>query len=425
MIRWEELTRRTLEEVARCEPIYRPTTFWGPGIRRILDDLAGRGLETFKSWPSAGDWFYPTYGGGLSRKAVDAAFEAARRVDADVHRPWFRASLAGGHQARRDFDAARVAWDQARWPFDLEGLGESEAGRPPQGFPLATRGTAQWTRPYLNYLLCLSGLSRHVDSPPRRFLELGGGYGVLGEILLSRDPEAVYVDLDLPPLLTVASFYLDTLFGDRVATYDAMADAGQLGIDGSACLPNWRLRDIRGPFDVFVNSFSFQEMEPEVLERYASDVAALDVTWVVSLNSRTGKAVQNANNPIGVRTPVTSQDIVDRFVGQGYRHVATYADPLIQHNGELAILRRDDGSGPRSPAPAARGEMGGTKDHPSPAVDLRRAFIAPSKEERKAARRTKRDQEKGRRKGPRKARRGFRGRVRLVLRSLRRRLRFR
>jgi len=31
MTRWEELTRRTPDEVERCDPIYRPTTFLGTG----------------------------------------------------------------------------------------------------------------------------------------------------------------------------------------------------------------------------------------------------------------------------------------------------------------------------------------------------------------------------------------------------------
>ena len=425
MARWDTLTRRMLEEVERCEPIYRPTTFWGPGIRTILDDLEHRGLGSFKSWPSAGTWFYPTYGGGLAPVIIDAAFETAHRLDDKVHKPWFRAALAGGSQARRDFDAARLAWDQARWPFDVEGLGESAAGAPPQEFPLLSGSTARWTRPSLNYLLCLAGLSRHVDAPPRRFLELGGGYGALGEIVLSRDPEAVYVDLDLPPLLTVASWYLDTLFGDRVATYESMAAAGPLALDGSACLPNWRFGDIRGPFDVFVNSFSFQEMEPDVVERYARDVAALDVTWVISLNSRAGKPVQDARNPIGVLTQVTSQGIVEIFEANGYRHVATYADPLIQHKGELAILRRNAGS--RETGSPVRTATGGAADGPRQSVDLRRPFAAPSKEERKAARRAERGRDEGqrgaRRRARHRARRGLGGRVRALLRSVRRRLR--
>ena len=70
-----------------------------------------------------------------------------------------------------------------------------------------------WTRPYLNYMLCMAALSQHVDKPPTSVLELGGGFGVLGEFLLARGPQMRYVDLDIPPLLTVASYYLRTLYG--------------------------------------------------------------------------------------------------------------------------------------------------------------------------------------------------------------------
>jgi putative sugar O-methyltransferase len=392
--RWDVLTRRTLDEVERCDPAYRPTTFWGPGIRTILDDIGTRSLNTFKSWPSAQTWFYPAYGNGFAPSAIEATFEAARRVNDQVQRAWFRAALSGAQHARRDFDAARLAWDQVRWPFDLEGLGESEAGAPPQAFRLSARSDAMWSRPYLNYLLCLAGLSRHLDAVPHRFLEIGGGYGVLGEIVLSRDPDAVYVDLDLPPLLTVASSYLDLLFADRVTTYEGLPEVGPLDLPGSACLPNWRIGDLRGPFDVFVNSFSFQEMEPEVVERYAGDVTALAVEWVVSLNSRSGKAVQDEENPIGVRTPVTSASIVGAFEARGYRVVATYGDPLIQHNVELAILRRDRGAADASNGGRRAAEAPGRFGQPWSAmpatVDLRRPVVSSPRQARKAARQASR-----------------------------------
>lgn len=431
MTRWEALTARLLEEVERCDELYRPTTFWGPGVRSLLDDLRGRGLESFKSWPSAATWFYPMYGSGFTPRGIDATFEAARKINDQVQGPWFRSALGGDQNARRDFDAARLAWDQARWPFDLERLGESEAGAPPQAYRLVGGSSAFWTRPYLNYLLILAGLSRHVDRPPRRFLELGGGFGILGEIVLSRDADAVYVNVDIPPLLTVASFYLDQLFGDRVATYEGLPEAGRLELDGSACLPSWRIRDVVRPFDVFVNSFSFQEMEPEVVEQYANDVAALDVPWVVSLNSRAGKAVQDAANPIGVRQPVTSRRIAELFEAQGYRCVATYGDPLLQSNAELAILRRGavagsgwagtEGHGADEPVtagdekPPTAGAVSAPDGGP---IDLRRAITPPTpatRAERKAARRAARIRRKGRG--------GIGGRFLDLLRAVRRRLR--
>ena len=95
-----------------------------------------------------------------------------------------------------------------------------------------------------------------------------------------------------------------------------------------------------GPFDVFVNSFSFQEMEPDVVERYISDVAALGVDWVVSLNSKAGKRRATETDDVGVIEPVTSDRIAERFEAHGYDVVARHGDPLIQSVGELLVLRR-------------------------------------------------------------------------------------
>jgi putative sugar O-methyltransferase len=343
-----------LREVGTCEPLYRPTNFWGPGVRALLEDLDQHGLDEFKSWPSADTWFYPVYGERLTQGAIDEAFELAKRSTPGLTKRWFESALSGAQQARRDFDAIRLTWDQARWPFELEAWGESDLGRPPQRFHLTGGKRAAWTRPYLNYLLCLAALSRQVDHPPTSFLEIGGGYGVLGEIVMSRDVDARYVDLDIPPLLTVASFYLDTLFPDRVAVYDQrVAPSGPIAANGSACLPSWRIDDVSGPFDVFVNSYSFQEMEPDVVERYISRVAAKDVDWVVSLNSRRGKASVGEGHQDGVIEPVTSADIAEMFRRHGYQLAASHGDPLLHAAGELMVLRRAE-LVTRPPAPLAQ-----------------------------------------------------------------------
>ena len=358
MTDWAALTKRTLAGLEVCDPIYRPTNFWGPGVRQLLDDLETSGLDSFKSWSMAATWFYPTYGNGFTKETIDPTFEAATVANPTVQKAWFETALTGAYQAR--------------WPFDLEGLGESRIGKPPQFFRLldANREIG-WTRPYLNYLLCLAALSHHVSSPPTSFLEIGGGYGVLGEIVLSRDPDARYVDVDLPPLTTVASFYLDALFGDRITVYgDAVADAGPIDLAGSAVLPNWRIGDLAGSFDVFVNTFSFQEMEPDVVARYVADVAALGVDWVVSLNSKAGKRVATEGDEVGVIEPVTSDRIVALFEARGYDLVARHGDPLIQSAGELVVLARHGLDAAESTGPAVQAPR-------SPTVDLRRTPDSP------------------------------------------------
>jgi putative sugar O-methyltransferase len=340
-MKWTESTDRLIAELETCDPIYRPTNFWGPGVRQLSADLAAKGLDSFKSWPGASTWFYPVYGNGFSNATIAQTFDFAKSVNPRLREGWLAGALNGSWEARRDFDAARLTWDQSRWPFDLTGHGESKVGRPPQRFRLTGSDAVGWGKPYLNYLLCLAALSRHVDVPPRGFVEIGGGFGVLGEILLQRDPSARYVNLDIPPLLTVAAYYLTTVLGGRrVTTPDQAPAVGPITVGGAACLPNWRLTDVSGPFDVFVNTYSFQEMEPPVVDHYAEAIADKQVTYVLSLNSILGKPKAAAGKDGGVLDPVTSTTIIKLFEQRGYSLLATYRDPLIVSAGEIAIMQR-------------------------------------------------------------------------------------
>ncbi len=339
--RWGDLTARSLEELKTCDPMYRPTNFWGPGLTQLLGDMAEHGLGGFKTWPTAGYWFYPSYGVGFTNATIQKTFRFARRFNQRVSLSWMTGALTGIWEARRDFDAARLAWDHETWPFDHDSFGESAVGKPWQHFKLTDSKDVGWGRPYLNYLLCLAALSRHVDERPQSFLEIGGGFGVLGEILLGRDPDARYVDLDIPPLLTVASYYLTELFGDRVSVYDeTIPPSGPISLQGSACLPNYRIDDLDQSFDVFVNSYSFQEMEPDVVEQYIDSVCRIGPKYVVSLNSKEGKPKVSEGHAIGVVDPVTSTYIIEQFTKRGYSLCATYGRPLIVSAGELAVLKK-------------------------------------------------------------------------------------
>ncbi|MGL4177166.1 MAG: putative sugar O-methyltransferase [Dermatophilaceae bacterium] len=343
--RWVAQVDRTLAELGGCDPLYRPTDFWGPGLDQLLGDLRARGLEKFKQWPSASWWFYPLYGGGFGRARVDHLWPSVLQVHPKASRTWFHQALNGTVEAMRDFDVVRLAWDQERWPFDLEGFGESVVGQPWQRFPLSPVADVRFGRPYLNYLLCLAALSRHVEEPPSSFLEIGGGFGVLGEIVLARDPAARYVNVDIPPLMSVAGYYLATLFGEeRVAPYESLPPSGPIEVASSASLPSWRLPDLRGSYDVFVNSYSFQEMEPHVVANYVERVAAIGPQYVLSLNSREGKPRKADGHEVGVVDPVTSGHIVSMFEDAGYELVGSYNRPLIISLGEAVVLRRTRGA---------------------------------------------------------------------------------
>jgi putative sugar O-methyltransferase len=341
MSRWTDLTARSLAGIEACKPVYRPTDFWSAGLESLIRDLDQRNLDGFKQWPSAWVFFYPLYGRGFVNATIQRVYEFARTVNEAVDLPFMTGALNGALEARRDYDAACLFWDQERWPCDLRNLGESKLGRPRQFYGLSGVEGVGFGRPYLNYLLMLSALSHHVDRPPRSVLEIGGGFGVLGEILMSRDPEARYVGVDIPPLLTVASYYLTELFGDRVTVFDdTVADDGPIEVPHSAVLPNWRVEDVTGDFDLFVNAYSFQEMEPDVVEQYVTAVTAKNVRYVVSLNSVAGKPRATEARDWGVAEQVTSEMIVSMFEERGYRVVGSYGRPLIVSAGQLVVLER-------------------------------------------------------------------------------------
>ncbi|AKU15182.1 putative sugar O-methyltransferase [Luteipulveratus mongoliensis] len=343
MSTWADLTRQSLDELREAKPTYLPTNFWGPGVEALLKDMETQGLERFKSWRTAGIWFNPTYGNSYTNAVIEKLLPIAQANNANATHNYLGAALNGSFEARRDFDVASMAWDQQRWPFDLINHGESRIGSPWQAYPLSGIPEVTVGRAYVNYLLCLAALSRHVDAPPRSFLEIGGGFGVLGEIVMSRDEDARYVDLDIPPLLTVASYYLTELFGpDRVATYDdTLSKPGPITVEKSAVLPNFRIEDLEGEFEVFVNSFSFQEMEPDVVDHYVDQVSSKGLRYVVSLNSRQGKPKAAEAGQWGALDPVKSADIVEMFGRRGFTQVGEYDQPLVRSGGQVVVLKRD------------------------------------------------------------------------------------
>lgn len=344
MVDHQELTTRTLAELRDAPTQYRPTNFWGPGVDALLADMEERGLDSFKSWPTASVWFNPVYGDRWSNATLSAAYEeVVAKIKPRSSERFFQQALNGSQQARRDYDVACVGWDQDRWPYDLvSGPGESTIGKPWQRYS-AERGTDfRYGRAYANYLLCLSALSHHVDAPPRSFLELGGGFGVLGEIVCTRDPGARYVDLDIPPLLTVASYYLEQLLGaGRVTSYEKeLSRPGPIHVPESGVLPNFRIEDLDAEFEVFVNSFSFQEMEPDVVAHYIEQVCLKGIRYAVSLNSRAGKPRAEKAGDWGALDPVTSADIIEMFDRHGLQLVGSYDAPYVRSAGQLNVFRR-------------------------------------------------------------------------------------
>lgn len=292
-----------LSDLEGAPGLYKPTNFWQTGLEQVVKDLRERGFADFRRHPSATFFYAPRYG------PVAAPAVAVSRL----------AGLAGanGRLLKERLDQVPVArghhatvraLDLPDAPPRIADVSESTAGSPTEQLTFDGR---RYSRSSLNYLRGLVMLKRAVpDLRIDTVLEIGGGYGTLGEILVPQNPGLRYIDVDIPPVAAVATYYLQQVLGaDQVLDYGATRDAEKIEIDQiaqrAAVLCSWQLPTLIGSVDLFVNFISFQEMEPDVVANYARLVAGLGARYLLLRNSPVGKP--------NVREPMLRERYLESF----------------------------------------------------------------------------------------------------------------
>ncbi len=337
-----------LKDVALAPELYRPTQFWANSSMSIVDEFKQHGFENFKGLHSSRMWFVPNYG-----KFREAPARLLRKWQASGRLPKYKIVrrledyLSGRFKAVSDYRVAKAAF---KTPPSFLAQGESTIGN---GL-LHNIDGAPHSKASLNYLRGLAFLQRvpgYSENPATSFLEIGGGFGSLGEILLQSGSENRFVDIDIPPVLSSATYYLKALFGaDSIASYGDTKGQQHINLDSllktkrAATLPTWQLEALQGGVDCFVNFVSFQEMEPHVVQNYISKVQPLTRKYVVLRNSKYGKRLAKSAESIGVQQATTLDMMINWF--SEFELVAR--DSLVfgdesrfgKFRSEVAVLRR-------------------------------------------------------------------------------------
>lgn len=337
------------EDMKRQKDLYRPSAFWDAASERIATELVELGAENFRRIPTALRFFAPTYGtpgGGFSAEQAAKLLDHFTSTLGGAAKPQASLNqfLSGQAWALSDYRVLKAADDPDKLPH-LHRFSESAAGSPVEHFEFEGR---KFSRSSLNYLLGMALLKKHLNGDvPHTVLEIGGGFGTLGEVLASSGIDGIkYIDIDIPPTSFVAQYYLGEVLGkENVATYAQTAALAAIDIDRlprSSVLCSWQIEKLRGAVDLFVNFISFQEMEPHIVRNYLDHVTRLGARWVLLRNMREGKQVRKEGS-VGVETPVLGDDylamldayeLVERNVHPfGYQTVDGF-------NSELLLLRR-------------------------------------------------------------------------------------
>ena len=181
-----------------------------------------------------------------------------------------RAKAGDGEADREYARAAHAVVSRSMDPAVLDGFDESALGAP----PVERFGDQALSGGGIVNALTVHRIERalaaHGPDRPLRVLEIGAGYGAVADQLLRRLPVAVYAICDLPENLFLSGYFVPANHPGRTVAFllpDA-ADAAELQF---VVPPYLELLD--GPFDLIVNTYSFQEMNRSSVERYLAFAA--------------------------------------------------------------------------------------------------------------------------------------------------------
>jgi putative sugar O-methyltransferase len=347
---YPELTQAR-DDMREQQALYRPTPFWDEASSRIVEEIFEYGIENFRSMALPLSFFVPTYGSpgnAFSEDIINGLRTWLNTAHPQASKPHLALEqfISGYSSALADYRVLLAADDSKRLPH-LHAFSESNAGHPQEQFEFDGR---KLSRSALNYLLGLAMLKKHLPphDVPSMVLEIGGGFGTLGEILHSSDiSDLRYIDVDIPPTSFIAQWYLQQATGiGNVTTYSATRDLPIIEINSLkrlSVLCAWQIERLRGRVDLFVNFISFQEMEPEIVCNYLSHVNRLCSRWILLRNMREGKQKRMPGQLAGVETPILGDDYLDMLPGYELvdRNVIPFAYRTVDgYHSELLLLRR-------------------------------------------------------------------------------------
>ncbi len=324
-----ELLYLMLKDMEKQLQLYKPTFFWAECSKVIIKELEENGLKKFRKLNSSRSMFAPTYSylEYINDKEVfNDIKNTLHKIEKDPRSGIKLDRLFSGYlQAFSDYRVL-VASNRDYAPY-TDRVSESSVGNPVEHYSFDERN---FSRSFLNYLLGLSFLKQHIDMPNiKTVMEIGGGFGTLGEILLGdKRNECFYINADIPPVSFVSSYYLKEVFGsDKIADYSDLRDMESLNIDAlkksydAINICSWQVPKLKGSIDLFVNFISFQEMEPAVVQNYCHYIIGLNPKYILLRNMEEGKKKKDENTIYGVEEPILGVEYDNFF--PNYKLVAT------------------------------------------------------------------------------------------------------
>lgn len=341
---------QTLNEVLRINQKQYPeefqtTDFWEYAAGKLKKALSDNAIRDFRNNSDCLSFFVPTYGtpgNGLTPELIqpieDFFKESSPKQKNQIN------NLMKGYESAKADHRLIMALENALGLDAFQGFTESSCGNPKEQF---TFGSRIISRASQNYILGL--LFYYINVKEFNFksvVEIGGGFGSLGEILgKSSIPIKNYINFDIPPTCLFADYYLSQSLSSKYTKLTAepwKTNTEASRLEGFFARPNYDCLNLHGKIDLVVNYHSFQEMEPHVVKAYIDKINEWEATYILLRNIREGKQLKT-ESAAGVVTPIKTDDYLSWL--QNYELIDTSS--LVFGNvtadnfhSELMLLKR-------------------------------------------------------------------------------------
>jgi putative sugar O-methyltransferase len=288
-----ESLKLMLKNLSEADNLYKPCNYWTVYERRFIPELHNYGLHDFRRRKNS---VLDSFGGvDLAPPEAGINLFQTRILNNRITRKiplWLKLIALQNRIAnrllktetpygittdglRRLFcDFARVAGEKAG-AKPIGAFDASMVGNPEDVFEFDGKSyTMSMVYYYLRYVYCCNYIDfEDVDL----IVELGSGSGKLVELIKKLHPHLSFCLFDIPPQLYVCQQYLSAVFPDCVVPYEATKSMEALprGKGGKIYIcGTWKIPILKGgQCDLFVNTASFQEMEPDVVANYLNYVS--------------------------------------------------------------------------------------------------------------------------------------------------------
>jgi putative sugar O-methyltransferase len=313
-----------LHDMESSSELWKPTNYWEVEEKVLMPAIRREGITHFReSYNSA----FVTFGvtsipqvltEGFLPRAIPSriAFKTLKMLGLDEL--LFRNHIA---EHRRTLAAFQNMCFQLvlQRDADKEVLTVSDSGlaNPRDLFSPEGHKEREYTIAFLRYFLQYLWLKQFVDFKRiKTILELGSGYGGQAEVVCKLHPHIKYIICDIPPQVYIAEQYLKSCFPGEVMSYSETARLNSIDISDTrskriVVLASWQIERVIGKVDLFWNSASLQEMEPNVVRNYISILQSLTSQYVYLLQLPAGQQIARHK---GERRGVLEQTKLEHYI---------------------------------------------------------------------------------------------------------------